>query len=202
MALPEQNDNMNKIFEIVSSIPRTFHRESQPCGACKNNAGEPQLSTSTTTTLPTHLRTKSLHRQLNSSERPRTNRRRPQQRRSHTPPEPTQPLLPERLRKSIPHALIPLLLPEPIRLHLRLDDIQRVRTQPQRLASQRTVAGNLPRRDLAARNVVARRVRVHQVLERQEPAAVGLRFAHQGDRGAAVEAFGYAGGFGQFGDAV
>jgi hypothetical protein len=157
---------------------------------------------------PTYLQlnspylTKCLHRQLNRRKRTRTNRRSPQKRRPNAPPETTQTLLPKRLRKSIPHALIPLLLPKPIRLHLRLDHVKRIRAQPQRFTSQRTIARNLPRRNLFALYVVARRVAVHHVLERQEPRAVGLRFADQRDGGSAVEAFCHARRRGEFADAV
>lgn len=145
---------------------------------------------------------KSLHGQLNGSKRTRAHRRSPQQRRSNTPPETRKTLLPERLRKSIPHALVPLLLAKPIRLHLRLDDIKGVRAQPQRLASQRTISRDFPGRDLGASDVVARRVAVHQVLEGQEPRAVGLRFTDQRDGCSAVEALCHAGGRGEFADAV
>lgn len=145
---------------------------------------------------------KSLHRQLNSCERARTHRRSPQKRRPNSSPETCKTLLPERLRKSIPHALVPLLLAEAVRLHLRLDDIEWVRAQPQRLTSQRTISRDFPGRNLGASDVVARRVAVHQVLEGQEPGAVGLRFTDQSDGCSTVEALRHARGSGQFADAV
>ena len=60
------------------------------------------------------------------SKSPRRNRHSPHQRRRNTSPEASHPFPCPRLRKSIPHTLVLLLCPESIRLHFRLDDVERV----------------------------------------------------------------------------
>lgn len=142
------------------------------------------------------------HRHLHHRKRPRAHGHRPGQCRPNPPPKPSHPLRPPRLPKTIPHVLVPLLpaeivqpgglRPEPVRLHLALDHVERIARQPQRLAGQAAVQRHLPARDLLARDVVARGVQVHEVLEGEEPDAVGLGFAQQGDGGAAVETVAHA----------
>jgi len=92
------------------------------------------------------------------------------------------------LSETIPHSLISLFRAEPIALHLTLHDIERIARDPQRLASQPPIQRNLGRGDLLALDAVAARVRIHQILEGEEPHAVGLCLAQDGDGLAAVQA--------------
>lgn len=127
------------------------------------------------------------HRSLHHSERSRTDRHSPQQRRPNTLPEPPRTLLRPRLPEAVPHRLILHALPKPISLHLALDDIKRVTRQPQRLSRQPAIKRHLIRRDLRPLHLVARRVEVHQVLERQEPRPVRKRLAPDRHRFPAVQ---------------
>lgn len=142
------------------------------------------------TQFSTHLKspsTNSPHRHLDNSKRPRTHRHSPQQRRPNALPETTQALLPKRLSKTVPHTLIPHPLPKSITLHLTLHNIERVAPQPQRLARQPAIEGNLPARDLLTLDLVARRIGIHHVLERQEPDAIRLRLPQNRDGFPAVQ---------------
>lgn len=87
-------------------------------------------------------------------------------------------------------------------LHLALDDVKGVRAQPEGLAGQTTVEGDHVRGDLLAVHLVAGGVGVHHVLEGQEPHAVGLGLADDGDGLAAVEAAHDAAVGAQLADAV
>lgn len=133
------------------------------------------------------------HRHLHREERPGTNRHRPHQRRPHPFPKCPHPPLPPNLRKRMPHIPIPPLIPRQlIRLHPALDYIQRITRQPQRLSREPAV-----QRDLPAGHIRPGSVPRHQVLEGEEPDPVGLGFAEQGDRRAAVEAVCDSGGAGE-----
>ena len=136
------------------------------------------------------------------SKRASTDRHGSQQRRTDPLPEPPEAFRPPSLREAVTHALIPLVGPEPVALHLALDDIKRVTGQPEGLAGQSTVGGDADLRDLLAPDAVAPRVRVHQVLVGQEPDTVGLGFAEDRDGLAAVDARQHAFVRGQFAHAV
>lgn len=86
----------------------------------------PELSFLIPPSSPITLSADSPQRHLHDDKRARTDRHSPQQSRSQTPPETHNTILLESLRKCIPHALIPLLSPKLIRLHSRLDDIERI----------------------------------------------------------------------------
>ncbi len=128
------------------------------------------------------------HRRLDHGKGSGTDGHSTQQRRPNALPEATHALTPPRLREAITHALVAHVLPEPVRLHLALDDIKRVAGQPEGLAGKPTVQRHLVSGDLAAREPVARRVGVHHPLEGQEPHAVGLGLADDGDGLAAIHA--------------
>lgn len=150
-----------------------------------------------------YISAQSPHSQLHHRKSPRTDRHSPDQRRPNPLPEPPPPLRPPRLPETIPHIRIPLLPhPKPIALHLTLDHVERVTRHPQRLPGNATVKRHLGTTDLLPRVSVARHVTVHQVLERQEPDAVGLGFAEQGHGLAAVESGEDAGLGGDLADAV
>lgn len=73
-------------------------------------------------------------------------------------------------------------------LHLALDNVEGVAGQPEDLSGKASVQGNLVGGDLLAVDAVARGVRVHQVLERGEPRAVGKGLSPDGHGLAAVQA--------------
>lgn len=125
---------------------------------------------------PSNLRN-SPHRQLNHSKGASAHRHSPQQRRSQPLPKATRALSAPRLAEAIIHAVVPLSGAEAIALHLALDDIERIGSEPEGLAGQAAVPGDLPAGNVAARDAVARRVGVHEVLKGEEPDAVGLGFA-------------------------
>lgn len=94
------------------------------------------------------------------------------------------------LSKARAHRRVLLVSTEAVGLHLALDDVEGVRSEPESLTSQTTVQGNLPAGDFLAIDAVASSVEVHHVLERGEPGAVGKRLTEQGDGCAAVDALG------------
>lgn len=134
----------------------------------------------------------SSHGHLDNRKGTSAHRHGPQQSRHDTPPEPPQPLAAVRLREAVAHRLVPLLGAEAVRLHLALDDVERVAAEPQRLAGEASVPRDLVAGDLLAVDLVARRVRVHHPLEREEPHAVRLRLAPDRHRLAAVQALEHA----------
>lgn len=127
-------------------------------------------------------------RRLHHGERSGADRHGPEQRGPDALPEAAHALGAPRLREAVAHGLVPHLLAEPVRLHLALDDVERVAGEPEGLARQPAVQRHLVGGDLGALQLVARRVRVHQVLERQEPHAVRRGLAVDGHGLAAVQA--------------
>ena len=127
------------------------------------------------------------HRHLHHSEGTSTHGHGPQQRRTDALPEPAHALGSPCLREAISHRLVALRSAEPIRLHLALDHVKRVAGEPERLARQATVKGHLVTGHLLAVDLVARRVRVHEPLKREEPDAVRLRLAQNRDGLAPVQ---------------
>lgn len=81
---------------------------------------------------------------------------------------------------------------EAVGLHLALDDVEGVRSEPEGLTSKTTVEGNLPAGDVLAVDTVASGVEVHHVLESSEPGTVRKGLTEQSDRCAAVDALGDA----------
>lgn len=120
--------------------------------------------------------------------RARRDRHRPYQRRSNALPESPYTFSFPGLREAVPHALEPLLRAETITLHLALDDVEWITPNPEHLAGKATIECNLRARYFFSRDVVAFHVCIHEVLERQEPTPVGLRFTEDSDDGATVEA--------------
>ena len=140
---------------------------------------------------PTHPRrslVESPHKHLNNRKRSSADRHSPHQRRRDALPEAPRTLGPPRLREAVPHGLVLLVLAEPVRLHLALDDVERVAAQPQHLAREAAVRRDLERRDVLPVDAVAPRVRVHHPLEAEEPEPVRLRLTHHRDGRAAVHA--------------
>jgi hypothetical protein len=119
------------------------------------------------------------HRHLDRRKRTRRHRHSPEQRWPNALPKPTEALCPIHLGKAVAHTAILHGCTKPVALHLALDDIERVAAQPEHLARQPTVPGDLERANLLARDAVARRVAVHQELKRREPHAVGLGLAQE-----------------------
>lgn len=146
--------------------------------------------------LSPQLSADSSHGRFHDGECSGTDRHSTQQRRADTLPEATHALGAPRLREAIAHALVAHIRAEAIRLHLALDDVEGVAAEPQGLAGQPAVEGDLVSGDLAARDAVARCVRVHHPLEGQEPHAVGLRLANNRDGLAAVHAAQHAAALG------
>jgi hypothetical protein len=101
------------------------------------------------------------HRKLNRNKRARAHWHRPQQRRSDAPPKATHALSPPRLGKAIAHTLVLHRVPKAIALHLALDHVEWVATNPQHLSRESTVQGHLERANLVALDVVARRIGIH-----------------------------------------
>ena len=91
------------------------------------------------------------------------------------------------LREAVTHALVLQILSETITLHLALDHIERVTADPQHFSCETTISGNLPCSNVLALDVVARSVRVHQVLEGGEPYTVGLCFTQESNCSSAVQ---------------
>lgn len=87
----------------------------------------------------------------------------------------------------MPHGGVFLLGAKAIGLHLALDDIERVASQPQGLARQAAVKRDPHVADLLSRDTLARGVGVHHPLERAEPGPVRLRLAQHRDHFAAVD---------------
>lgn len=95
-----------------------------------------------------------------------------------------------------------LLRTESVALHLTLDHVEGVATQPQDLTGKTTVGRDLDAGDLLALDVVALGVLVHQVLEGQKPGTVGLGFSEIRDVLAPVETAQHASLSNEFPDAV
>jgi hypothetical protein len=112
----------------------------------------------------------------------------PEQSRSDTLPKSTESLRGKRLPDAVGHASELLLGTESITLHLALDDIERVAGEPESLAGKTTVGGDLDAGNIVTLDVVALGVQVHEILKRQEPDAVRLRFSVYGDYLSSVEA--------------
>ena len=110
----------------------------------------------------------------------RRHRHGPKQGGTKTLPEASQALNGISLLEAVPHTAEFLLGPKLIALHLALDNIERVAAQPQRFTSHATVSSDLPARNILSLHIVAFRVLVHQVLERQEPHAVCLDLTQVG----------------------
>lgn len=87
-----------------------------------------------------------------------------------------------------------------VRLHPTLDDVERVRGEPERLSCKTSVECDLPRRDVGAGLVAG--FHLHEIFECQEPDPVGLNLSKDGDHFAAVEALRYATGFEKLADTV
>ncbi|KAJ8106421.1 hypothetical protein OPT61_g9547 [Boeremia exigua] len=128
------------------------------------------------------------HSHLNRRKRSSTDRHRPQQRRANTLPEPPSALLRPHLRKAVPHTPILLILAKPIALHLALNHIKRIAANPQHLSREPAIPSDLQRGDLLALDMIARRIRIHQVLKRRKPHAVRLRLTQKRHGRAAVHA--------------
>lgn len=86
------------------------------------------------------------------------------------------------------HGRVLLLGAEAVRLHLALDDVEGVAGQPEGLAGETSVQGDLVAGDLLAVDAVAGGVGVHEVLESGEPGAVGKGLSPDGYGLAPVEA--------------
>jgi len=99
------------------------------------------------------------------SKRPRTDRHRPQQRRSNPFPKPPKPLPSIRLPETVPHIHILPIRPKPITLHLALHNIKRITPQPQRFARQPSIRCHLPLADLISIDIIALRIRLHHPLK-------------------------------------
>ncbi|CRK17599.1 hypothetical protein BN1723_011363 [Verticillium longisporum] len=107
-----------------------------------------------------------------------------------------------RLGEAVAHGLVLLRGAKAVGLHLALDDVKGVAAEPEGLAGEAAVQGDLPAGHVLAVDGVAGGVGVHHVLEGEEPHAVGLGLAQQGDGLAAVEAAQDAALGGQRADAV
>ena len=122
------------------------------------------------------------------SKSPSTDRHRPHQRRSNTLPESSRTFLPPRLSKCISHRLVPLVLAKAIALHLTLDHIKRIARYPKSFTRKATIERNLVTRDILTLDTVALHVLIHQILKRQKPHSISLRFTIQRHCLATVEA--------------
>lgn len=158
---------------LTDSLVDQSHRELDPAHP---HSQSPICSQQDKTTK--HLRSK----------RPRTDRHGPQQRRPDAPPEPGHALSSPRLREAVSHALVLLVRPEAVALHLALHHVEGVATDPERFARQPAVKGHLERADLIALNTVPPGICIHEVLERGEPNTVRLGFAEECDRRPAIRA--------------
>lgn len=104
--------------------------------------------------------------------------------------------------ETIVHATVLHSRAKAITLHLTLHHIKGVTSQPESLARKSTIRRHFEGRDVLALDSVSRGVPVHQVLEGEEPDAIGLRFAEDSDEFATVEAFKHAFVGGNLADAV
>lgn len=111
-----------------------------------------------------------------------------QQRGPDALPEPPHALGPPGLGEAVPHVPVAHVGAEAVGLHLALDDVEGVAGEPEGLAREAAVEGDLVGGDGVAGDVVAAGVGVHHPLEGEEPHAVGLGLAEHGDGLAAVDA--------------
>lgn len=112
----------------------------------------------------------------------------PEKRRSNALPEAPDTISAPCGREAGAHGRVLLLGAEAVRLHLALDDVEGVASQPEDLAGETSVQGDLVGGDLLAVDAVARSVGVHEVLESSEPGAVGKGLSPDGHDLAPVEA--------------
>lgn len=132
------------------------------------------------------------HGQLDNDKGTSTDRHGPQQGRPNALDEAPRAVGPPHLAEAVAHALVLLRGAEAVGLHLALDDVKGVARQPEHLAGEAAVQGDLPGGNGLAVDIVARRVRVHHVLKRREPRAVRKRLAEQRHGCASVQALGDA----------
>jgi hypothetical protein len=97
----------------------------------------------------------------------------PQQGRTNTLPEATKAFRGIDLLKAVTHAVVLHVLTESIGLHLTLDNIERVASNPKSLTSQTTIGSDLQGGNFVTLNVVSLSILVHHVLKGHEPRSVG-----------------------------
>lgn len=128
------------------------------------------------------------HRHLHHGKSARAHRHGPQQRRPNTLPEAPDAVGAPGGGEAGAHGRVPLPGAEAVGLHLALDDVEGVAGEPEGLAGEAAVEGDLVAGDLLAVDAVAGGVGVHEVLEGGKPGAVGKGLAPDGHDLAAVEA--------------
>jgi hypothetical protein len=89
--------------------------------------------------------------------------------------------------EAVAHGAVLLVGAKAVGLHLALDDVEGVAGEPESLAGETTIEGDLVAGDLLAVDVVASGVGVHEVLEGGEPGTVGKGLTPDGDGLATVE---------------
>lgn len=128
------------------------------------------------------------HRQFNNGKGAGADGHSPHEGRANAAPEAAGASLAPGGGEAAAHGGVSLVGTEAVGLHLALDDVKGVAGEPEELARDTTVGGNLPAGDVLAVDAVALGVGVHHVLKGGEPGAVGGGLTEESDRGAAVDA--------------
>lgn len=129
----------------------------------------------------------SAHGHLDNRKGARADRHGTQQGRADALPETAGAAFLPRRGEAVAHRLELLVGAEAVGLHLALDNVKGVGGEPEELAGETAVHGNLPAGNVLAVDAGAAGVIVHHPLERGEPGAVGGRLTQQRDRRAAVQ---------------